>query len=53
MIELRGPAETGGVSSVGLPPRELTVGRDCDLGNGGRQTFYEKFQLDDSLKENK
>lgn len=28
VIELRGPADIGGVSSVGLPPRELTVGRD-------------------------
>lgn len=42
MIELRGPADTGGVSSVGLPPRELTVGRDWDFGIGGRQTFYKK-----------
>lgn len=32
-------AETGGVSSVGLLPRELTVGLDWDFGMGGRQTF--------------
>lgn len=36
---LRMPADIGGLSSVGLPVRELTVGRDCDFGNGGRQTF--------------
>lgn len=36
---LRIPADIGGFSSVGLPVRELTPGRDCDFGRGGRQTF--------------
>lgn len=34
----RMPADIGGPSSVGLP-RPPTLGRDCDFGNGGRQTF--------------
>lgn len=35
----RMPADIGGFSSVGLPVREFTPGRDCDFGSGGRQTF--------------
>lgn len=41
----RMPADIGGASSVGLP-RPPTLGRDCDFGNGGRQTFCGIFFKD-------